>query len=175
MFYQVAVLCTVAALSQAIPMMGGGASSNMRKQDDFGNYAFGYQIVNGYGATNGRQESGDGHGNVVGSYNLADIDGRVRKVNYVADRAHGFRAVINTNEPGTAASLPAAAVMASPYKGSIAGSYGISHAAPIAVAAAPVAVAAAPIGVAGVGLGGLGLGVKGVGLGGIGLAGAGHW
>ncbi|UYV75461.1 hypothetical protein LAZ67_13000347 [Cordylochernes scorpioides] len=119
-------------------------------------------------------ETGDGHGNVVGSYNLADIDGRVRKVNYVADRAHGFRAVINTNEPGTAASLPAAAVMASPYKGSIAGSYGISHAAPIAVAAAPVAVAAAPIGVAGVGLGGLGLGVKGVGLGGIGLAGAGH-
>ncbi|UYV75466.1 hypothetical protein LAZ67_13000352 [Cordylochernes scorpioides] len=129
---------------------------------DYGNYAFGYQIVDGYGATNGRQETGDGH-NVVGSYNLADIDGRARKVNYVAD-GHGFRAVIKTNEPGTAASLPAAAVMASPYKGSVAGSYGIVH-------AAPVAVAAAPIGVAGVGLGGLG--VKGVGIGGIGLAGAG--
>ncbi|UYV75468.1 hypothetical protein LAZ67_13000354 [Cordylochernes scorpioides] len=143
----------------------------MRKQDDYGNYAFGYQIVDGHGATNGRQEAGDGH-NVVGSYNLADIDGRARKVNYVAD-GHGFRAVIKTNEPGTAASLPAAAVMASPYKGSVAGSYGIVH-------AAPVAVAAAPIGVAGIGLGGLG--VKGVGIGGIGLAGAGiglagvgHW
>ncbi|UYV83210.1 hypothetical protein LAZ67_23000226 [Cordylochernes scorpioides] len=119
------VACCV-ALSHAVLHYGGGASSNFRKQNDFGNYGFGYQIANGYGAVNGRQEVGDGHGNVAGSYNIADRDGRVRKVSYVAD-GHGFRAVVNTNEPGTAASLPAAAVMASPYKGNFAGSYAIAH------------------------------------------------
>ncbi|UYV83237.1 hypothetical protein LAZ67_23000257 [Cordylochernes scorpioides] len=157
---QLAALVVFAAVAQAVPMLGGGASANFRKQDDFGNYAFGYQIANGYGATNGRQEVGDGHGNVAGSYNLADIDGRARKVSYVAD-GHGFRAVVKTNEPGTAASLPAAAVMASPYKGNFAGSYGIAHGgyglgyggvvgAP--AYAAPV-VAAAPLGLGAKGLG----------------------
>lgn len=40
---------------------------------------------------------GDAHGNKVGSYIIKDIDGRSRRVDYVAD-AHGFRATIGTNE-----------------------------------------------------------------------------
>ncbi|UYV83235.1 hypothetical protein LAZ67_23000255 [Cordylochernes scorpioides] len=120
----VCLLISLAVAAQAYAH--GGSSTNARKQDDHGNYAFGYQIVDHHGNTNGRQEAGHGGHQVHGSYNLGINDGRVRKVEYVAD-GHGFRAVIKTNEPGTQASLPAAAVMGSPYKGFAAGSYGISH------------------------------------------------
>ena len=64
-----------------------------------GNYAFGYDIVDGKGASNSRAEVGDAHGNKQGSYTLTDIDGRARKVSYVADGL-GFRAAVKTNEPG---------------------------------------------------------------------------
>ncbi|KAG8181987.1 hypothetical protein JTE90_014366 [Oedothorax gibbosus] len=95
-------------------LVNTGVSARSQVQDGHGNYAFGYNIKDGKGATNSRSEVGDGHGNVKGSYSLADIDGRARKVEYVAD-GHGFRAVVKTNEPGTAASAPAAALIASPY------------------------------------------------------------
>ncbi|XP_071037672.1 adult-specific rigid cuticular protein 15.7-like [Parasteatoda tepidariorum] len=85
-----------------------GVSARSQTQDAFGNYAFNYGIANGAGATNSRAEVGDAHGNKRGSYTLADHDGRARRVDYVAD-AHGFRAAVHTNEPGTAASAPAAA------------------------------------------------------------------
>ncbi|KAH7983603.1 hypothetical protein HPB52_013109 [Rhipicephalus sanguineus] len=75
---------------------------------DHGHYSFGYDIVNGYGAVNGRHETGSAYGPVHGSYYLGDIDGRHRQVHYVADKL-GFRAVVKTNEPGTKSSLPAAA------------------------------------------------------------------
>ncbi|CAN8031778.1 unnamed protein product, partial [Ixodes persulcatus] len=86
----------------------GGTSKQYRKQDDYGHYRFGYDIVNGYGAVNGRHEAGAAYGPVHGSYYLGDIDGRHRRVEYVADKL-GFRAVVKTNEPGTKTSLPAAA------------------------------------------------------------------
>ncbi|XP_015916435.1 adult-specific rigid cuticular protein 15.7-like [Parasteatoda tepidariorum] len=95
-------------------LINTGVSIRQQVQDGHGNYAFGYDIKDGKGATNSRSEVGDAHGNKKGSYTLADIDGRARKVEYVAD-GHGFRAVVKTNEPGTTASIPAAAVIASPY------------------------------------------------------------
>ncbi|GFR30753.1 adult-specific rigid cuticular protein 15.7 [Trichonephila clavata] len=122
----------------------------------FGNYAFGYDIKDGYGAANSRSEVGDTHGNKKGSYTIADIDGRARRVDYVAD-GHGFRATVKTNEPGTAASAPAAALIASPNAGPVAPvvnhvapaaalvRHAASYAAPLAVVAplaAPLAVAA---------------------------------
>ncbi|CAL1293154.1 unnamed protein product [Larinioides sclopetarius] len=140
----------------------------------FGNYAFNYGIKDGLGATNSRAEVGDAHANKKGTYTIADIDGRARRVDYVAD-GHGFRATVKTNEPGTAASAPAAALIASPYAGPVA-----NHEAP---AAAVVGHAAAPVAYGGViGNGaalGLGHGVGvagplgyGVGLGhGLGVAG----
>jgi len=91
----------------------GGHSNQFRKQDDYGNYAFGYDIVDPYGANNFRKEHGDAYGAKVGSYGLHDADGRVRIVDYVADK-HGFRAKIRTNEPGTANKDPAAAVFNGP-------------------------------------------------------------
>ncbi|XP_003748627.1 adult-specific rigid cuticular protein 15.7-like [Galendromus occidentalis] len=110
LLYLKALLCVVAlcaAVAAAIPH-GGGHSNSFRKQDDHGNYAFGYDIKNGYGAVNGRKESGS-HGAVVGSYYIGDVDGRHRSVHYVADKL-GFRAQIKTNEPGTKTSYAAAAV-----------------------------------------------------------------
>ncbi|KAG8181992.1 hypothetical protein JTE90_014371 [Oedothorax gibbosus] len=155
----------------AVNAMGGhlintGISSRSQVQDKMGNYAFGYDIKDGKGATNSRSEVGDGHGNVKGSYSLADIDGRARKVEYVAD-GHGFRAVVKTNEPGTAASAPAAALIASPYAAPVA---------PIAIGHAGIIGNGGLIGLGGIkgvglGLNGYGLGLNGYGLGlnGIGL------
>lgn len=79
-----------------------------------GNYAFAYDIVDQNGATNSRSEVGDAAGNKKGSYSLSDIDGRARRVDYIAD-ADGFKASVKTNEPGTALSNPANAEIISPY------------------------------------------------------------
>ncbi|CAN7988560.1 unnamed protein product, partial [Ixodes hexagonus] len=127
-----------------------------------GNYNFGYKE----GHTSGgsfRQESGDAWGNKVGSYGLTDADGRVRVVKYVAD-GHGFRAHIATNEPGTAASHPAAAAYSAPHKVPAVG-LGVAK---VAVAAAhPVAsYAVAPVAYGhGYGHGGYGHGGYGHGFG----------
>ncbi|KAG8181993.1 hypothetical protein JTE90_014372 [Oedothorax gibbosus] len=129
-----------------------GVSSRSQVQDGHGNYAFGYGIKNGHGAANSRSEVGDGHGNVKGSYALADVDGRARRVEYVAD-GHGFRAVVKTNEPGTAASAPAAALIASPYAAPVG---------PIDVRHAGIAGHGGLIGLGGIN--GLGLGLAGHGL-----------
>ncbi|KAL3208059.1 hypothetical protein MRX96_009657 [Rhipicephalus microplus] len=86
----------------------GGHSKQYRKQDDYGHYKFGYDIVDGHGSINGRHETGSAYGPVHGSYYLGIIDGRHRQVHYVADK-WGFRAMVKTNEPGTKTSLPAAA------------------------------------------------------------------
>ncbi|XP_076334079.1 adult-specific rigid cuticular protein 15.5-like [Tachypleus tridentatus] len=83
-----------------------GVSNLARQQDSHGNYKFGYDIVRGTGASNSRYEQGDSHGNKIGSYSIADIDGRIRIVDYVADD-YGFRAFIRTNEPGTKNDDPA--------------------------------------------------------------------
>ena len=77
---------------------------------NLGNYAFGYKEDHAEGGTF-RKESGNAHGQVIGSYGLRVNDAygvpRVRIVNYVADD-FGFRASIATNEPGVAPQAPAA-------------------------------------------------------------------
>lgn len=121
--------CAYLAGPAALPVaVSTGVSAQTRSQDSLGNYRFAYDIIDHLGARNGRSESGDALGNKVGSYSIADIDGRVRRVDYIADGA-GFRASIQTNEHGTAPSNTAAA------------SYG-----PPLVAAVPVA---APVAIAG--------------------------
>ncbi|KAF8767254.1 Adult-specific rigid cuticular protein 15.7 like protein [Argiope bruennichi] len=51
------------------------------------------------GTTQHRKETGDEKGSVKGSYGFTDSSGLYRAVDYVADKL-GFRAVVNTNEPG---------------------------------------------------------------------------
>ncbi|CAL1284974.1 unnamed protein product, partial [Larinioides sclopetarius] len=69
-------------------------------------YDFGYSVRDHHSEQH-RQEAGNGHGAVVGSYGFKDARGIARQVNYVADHG-GFRAQVNTNEPGTANQNPAA-------------------------------------------------------------------
>ncbi|XP_055941791.1 adult-specific rigid cuticular protein 15.7-like [Argiope bruennichi] len=152
MFAKVAILLIAVAAAQASVLYGGhaalvntGVSTSARSQDVFGNYAFNYGIQDGLGATNSRSEVGDAHGNKKGSYTIADIDGRARRVDYVAD-GHGFRATVKTNEPGTAASAPAAALVASPYAGPVAPV--VNHVAPAAAVVGHAATYAAPLAVA---------------------------
>ncbi|GFY44636.1 adult-specific rigid cuticular protein 15.7 [Trichonephila inaurata madagascariensis] len=143
MIAKVTILFAALAAVHASALLGHGAlvstgvSTSARSQDAFGNYAFGYDIKDGLGAANSRSEVGDAHGNKKGSYTIADIDGRARRVDYVAD-GHGFRATVKTNEPGTAASAPAAALIARPYAGPVAPV--VNHVAPAAPALAAPAV-----------------------------------
>ncbi|CAG2111109.1 unnamed protein product, partial [Medioppia subpectinata] len=63
-----------------------------------------YDVKTEHGAQLSRKEEGDGHGSVRGSYGYRDDKGIERRVDYVADKG-GFRAVVKTNEPGTAKKL----------------------------------------------------------------------
>ncbi|GIY48158.1 hypothetical protein CEXT_284621 [Caerostris extrusa] len=153
MIVKVAFLCAALAAVRAsglmgVPLINTGVSTSARQQDVLGNNAFGYTIKDGLGATNTRSEVGDGYGNRKGSYTITDIDGRARRVDYVAD-GHGFRATVKTNEPGTAASAPAAALINSPYAGPAASV--VNHVAP--AVAAPLSIAAPSIGYGGIGVG----------------------
>ncbi|XP_054152980.1 cuticle protein 14-like [Oppia nitens] len=77
-----------------------GYSTSHRLQDNHGNYKFGYNIKDKEGGENSREEKGGPHGGVVGSYSLHTPKGGKRTVHYVADK-QGFRAHVDTNEPGT--------------------------------------------------------------------------
>ncbi|CAL1287735.1 unnamed protein product [Larinioides sclopetarius] len=136
------LLCAALAAAQAsllaAPLINTGISTSNRQQDAWGNYAISYGIKDGLGATNSRAEVRDVHGNKKVTYTIADIDGRARRVDYVADGL-GFQATIKTNQPGIAASAPAAALIASSYAGPV--SLVVNHVAPVD----PVAVAAPAI------------------------------
>lgn len=53
-----------------------------------------------------REESSDGTGVVRGQYSISGADGIQRIVHYIADE-NGFRATVQTNEPGTESQSPA--------------------------------------------------------------------
>ncbi|KAH8022234.1 hypothetical protein HPB51_023112 [Rhipicephalus microplus] len=67
-------------------------------------YNFGYE-AQGPDGSSSRQEAGDGSGRVEGVYTIS-TEGGQRKVKYSAD-AGGFRAIVETNEPGTESNSPA--------------------------------------------------------------------
>lgn len=93
----------------AIPAaISTGTSSQYRSQNSVGDYTFGYNEDHPSGGSF-RREAGNLAGK-SGSYGLRDIDGRTRIVNYVADAA-GFRASIQTNEPGVEPKDPAATLI----------------------------------------------------------------
>ncbi|XP_065302632.1 adult-specific rigid cuticular protein 15.7-like [Dermacentor albipictus] len=79
----------------------GGAYEDNRPRP----YSFGY-VAQGADGSSSRQEVGDGSGSVQGVYTLSTPEGGQRKVKYTADAA-GFRAVVDTNEPGTQSESPA--------------------------------------------------------------------
>lgn len=91
-----------------------------------GNYNFGYGIKDhDHGSESFHKESGDHANNKWGSYGIKDSDGRWRIVNYVADK-NGFRASIESNEPGVGSQNPAHVVINGPGS-----EYGHPHHEPI--------------------------------------------
>jgi len=74
-------------------------------------YAFSYTADATDGSST-RQESADASGVVRGSYSLVSVDGIKRIVNYIADE-NGFRAQVQTNEPGTESKSSADVIMQS--------------------------------------------------------------
>ncbi|XP_049518715.1 cuticle protein 10.9 [Dermacentor silvarum] len=72
-------------------------------------YSFGYDNVDQYGTKSYQKEQGDASNTKTGMYGYSDANGIFRQVKYIAD-AGGFRAKIDTNEPGTAPGASADAV-----------------------------------------------------------------
>ncbi|KAL1458869.1 hypothetical protein MTO96_043402, partial [Rhipicephalus appendiculatus] len=64
-------------------------------------YSFGYDNVDEFGTQSYHKEQGDANNVKTGTYGYLDANGIFRRVSYVAD-ANGFRATVDTNEPGTA-------------------------------------------------------------------------
>ncbi|KAM7301793.1 cuticle protein 16.8 [Ixodes scapularis] len=63
-------------------------------------YHFNYDTTDEYGTRMTREETSDANNAKVGSYSYTDANGVARTVKYVADE-NGFRATVETNEPGT--------------------------------------------------------------------------
>lgn len=133
----------------AVAAVSTGASSQYRSQNSAGQYSFGYDES---GATGGsfRHEKSDLPGTVQGSYGLRTADGRLRVVSYQAD-ALGYRANIQTNEPGVEPKDPAATLInkapvavAAPVPVAVAAPAPVAYAAPAPVAYAAPAPIAAP-------------------------------
>ncbi|KAK8767212.1 hypothetical protein V5799_006006 [Amblyomma americanum] len=104
-------------------------------------YSFGYDNVDEYGNRQFRSEQGDSSNAKTGSYGYRDSYGLYRRVNYIAD-ANGFRATVDTNEPGTAPGASADVVFnAAPVVPPVAGGAAASRAgfAPTAYGATGVA------------------------------------
>ncbi|CAN7982847.1 unnamed protein product, partial [Ixodes pacificus] len=72
-------------------------------------FSFGYDTVDEFGTKLFYKEDADASNSRTGSYGYTDPNGLFRRVNYVAD-AGGFRATVETNEPGTAPGQSADAV-----------------------------------------------------------------
>ncbi|GIX68474.1 hypothetical protein CDAR_500441 [Caerostris darwini] len=62
-------------------------------------YEFGYQMNDGNGTTQHRQEIRQENGDIKGSYGYVDPLGVYRKVEYYTD-ANGYHAKVSSNEPG---------------------------------------------------------------------------
>lgn len=75
-------------------------------------YNFAFDETDEYGMNLKRAEGVDGNGWVSGSYSFTTPEGYSRVVNYISDEK-GFRAEVQTNEPGTASSQPADALYSS--------------------------------------------------------------
>ncbi|XP_018493836.1 cuticle protein 16.8-like [Galendromus occidentalis] len=96
-------------LAYASTIRDGGSDSLYPPQP----YQFGFNTVDEFGTKMTRHEESDAQNRKKGSYSFTDAYGITRRVDYVADE-HGFRATVNTNEPGTAPSQPASTIINAP-------------------------------------------------------------
>ncbi|KAH7643925.1 cuticle protein 10.9 [Dermatophagoides farinae] len=92
-----------------IAVYAAPATTTAEKEEPPHPYNFAYEEKDA-NFTITRQEEMDEHGTVKGSYSYIDRDGVFRTVNYIADE-NGFRAAVQSNEPGLTNSAPAAATI----------------------------------------------------------------
>lgn len=97
----VAVLCS----AQVVPVPRKIASPFLPVQEIPASFAFGYDVSDGLGMTQKRHESSS-NGIVEGTYGYSSPNGVYRRVFYVAD-GEGFKARVQSNEPGMANNNPA--------------------------------------------------------------------
>ncbi|OQR78804.1 hypothetical protein BIW11_06165 [Tropilaelaps mercedesae] len=93
------VFMTCALIAHALARSNDGFSSTSQSEDDYGGYRYEYDITD-WDTNRKRWEQTDADNNRRGGYQIVDVDGQVRQVEYQADK-DGFRATIRTNEPGT--------------------------------------------------------------------------
>ncbi|OTF69194.1 hypothetical protein BLA29_008079, partial [Euroglyphus maynei] len=74
-------------------------------------YAFAFDTTDEFGMNLQRSEASE-NGVVTGQYSFTTPEGYSRIVKYISDE-NGFRAEVDTNEPGTASSAPAGALFRS--------------------------------------------------------------
>jgi hypothetical protein len=67
------------------PTPSAPSTSQFHKQDELGNFEYGYQNIN-----SAKHEAGNAHVGVSGAYSYRDAHGLERTISYVAD-GHGFR------------------------------------------------------------------------------------
>ncbi|XP_037273100.2 cuticle protein 10.9 [Rhipicephalus microplus] len=104
-------------------------------------YSFGYDNVDEFGTQSYHKERSEANNVKTGTYGYRDASGIFRRVSYVAD-ANGFRATVDTNEPGTAAGSGADVVFkARPVRVPVAAK---SASAPVPAYAGPGAFGRAP-------------------------------
>nr|XP_050043567.1 peroxisomal membrane protein PEX13-like [Dermacentor andersoni] len=88
---------------------GAGEDDGSRAGNESKPYSFGYDITDEFGNRLFHNEQSDNRNARTGTYGYRNINGLFRTVSYVAD-ADGYRATIDTNEPGTASGASADAV-----------------------------------------------------------------
>ncbi|XP_037508726.1 cuticle protein 10.9 [Rhipicephalus sanguineus] len=94
------------------PLVAAAATPSFAAADDSGPpqpYSFSYDNTDEFGTQLFHNEQGDGSNAKSGSYGYRDANGLFRTVTYVADE-NGYRATVDTNEPGTAPGNSADAV-----------------------------------------------------------------
>ncbi len=79
------------------------------KDESYKPFNFAYINIDKFGTQLGREEVADCSGAVRGRYRYKDPLGVFRSVEYIADQA-GFRAIVDTREPGVVSHKPADAV-----------------------------------------------------------------
>ncbi|XP_050043570.1 uncharacterized protein [Dermacentor andersoni] len=94
------------------PLVAAAATPGFAAADGSGPpqpYSFSYDNTDEFGTQLFHNEQGDGSNAKTGSYGYRDANGLFRTVSYVADE-NGYRATVDTNEPGTAPGNSADAV-----------------------------------------------------------------
>ncbi|GFQ66790.1 uncharacterized protein TNCT_406991 [Trichonephila clavata] len=132
-FIAFGILTTVSAFVPTAPLQQQYVSPNPVRQVLLTQtpqpYEFGYESLDKMGTKQHRHESSDVSGAVKGSYGFVDPIGMYRRVEYIAD-VDGYRATIQSNEPGLTSNGAASAAFIVEYPPPAAVAQGLAYLTP---------------------------------------------